>query len=39
MPSTVAARMVGPAQGIRFRTPIASTAIRSRLVGRMFIFL
>ena len=27
--------MVGPAQGIRFRTPIASTAMRSREVLRM----
>ena len=27
--------MVGPAQGMRFRTPIDSTAMRSSVVGRM----
>lgn len=39
MPSTVAARAVGPDQGIRFSTPMASTLTRSRVVGRMCIFL
>ena len=39
MPSTEAARMVGPAQGIRFSTPMANTAILSRVVGRMCIRL
>ena len=31
--------MVGPAQGIRFRTPMARTAMRSRVVLRICIFL
>ena len=39
MPRTVAARMVGPAQGIRFSTPMESTAIRSMVVGRICILL
>lgn len=39
MPSTEAARILGPAQGMRFRIPMASTLTRSRVVGRMCIFL
>lgn len=31
--------MVGPAQGIRFSTPMESTAIRSMVVGRICILL
>ena len=39
MPSTVAARIVGPAQGMRLSTPMASTLMRSIVSGRMCIFL
>ena len=39
IPSTDAARMVGPAHGIRFNTPIARTATRRSVDGLMCIFV